>query len=304
MRDGIKVNQIESQTLKPKTLQPGLATASDRMEQLLYEYNSTHAQFCGLALANGIQLPSYDNESKRYFILTPRGSATWDSDRNDTWDKNFGKFVSQELRNVLDDVQGRISALQTTDEGLDEYFSCMANPSLILTLANGTKIWQCSSDGVSKFGIDTLNPVRVCLGASPKIQGNFHHIDLNDGYPMMINPSLTPDQFKSFISTLEKVLIATTHPNQNIIINCSQGQSRSGLFVICLLMHLARRRQITQKMTETIPLNYSIQTTDSNRLLCSVYSFVNFKRVTVHVNPKFIPFMVFMAENIHSSYLN
>ena len=272
------------------------------MEAQFSKYTATHAELCRLARTQTIKFPSYDPQSKKYFVSNnPGQTVPWDANRPDTWDDNFGKTVSPELAQVFAHAQGKIASLQLSDQGLDEYFSCMANPSLILTLGNGTKIWQCSAEGVVKLGTNTPNAVRVSLESTPTISGDFTHVCLDDGTPMMETPSINYEQLCLFLSTLEKAFLAAQQPNQNIIVNCSQGQSRSGLFVICLLMKLSVSDGFHQSLAERIPQEFLIKTSDWNQLLCSTYKFVNFRRVITYVNPKFVPFLIFMAITIYAS---
>jgi len=172
---------------------------------------------------------------------------------------------------------------------------------LILTLSNGTKIWQCSAEGASQLGHNTPNVVRVCLESTPSISGDFAHIDLDDGTPMMETPSMSYEQFCLFLATLEKVFLSAQNRDQNIIVNCSQGQSRSGLFVVCLLMKLSMCDEFSPNMEARIPKEFLIKTSDWTQLLCSTYKFVNFRRVITYVNPKFVPFLIFMAKKIHAA---
>ena len=170
------------------------------------------------------------------------------------------------------------------NSNIERYFDEMNNASNILD-HNSSQIYLASREGAVSFS-NKQSVTRFSLeNTFYPIDGfmDNHHVPLDDsGFCDPDNLPMTPKEFETFC---DKVDIASRLylNGHSILVHCTQGQSRSVLFTICLLMNLKKMR-----------LDNFMEINGSN-LLESTILYVSSKRNMALLHAKWIVPLLWMS---------
>lgn len=257
------------------------------------EYETHHANFVQQILQDGITLPEWNSEKKGWYDIDSPGNPTqsWESGCLSALGNGNECYVA-----ALESCKKKIARMQETEEGMDRYFEEMQSATFInIQLKDRVfGVFQASQSGAKMFANNSSQSLRVCLenkdGLDLAAQQCFEqniHVPLDDGSPFSRAPSMSKSEYAQFTDALlEAMNWKIESKGGSVLVHCSQGQSRSGLFVVCLFFILCKKSNPDKS---------------NDKLLGEVISSVSKDRNILDFSPRWYSFLPFFCSNISFS---
>lgn len=253
------------------------------------KYETYHKEFIQEIVQKGITLPEWDDQKKGWY---DEASNTGPSS---SWENGYLNALGAPncYTNALQLCKSKLNKMQENDEDMDRYFKEMEQATnLNIQMKSKFSIFHASRNGAKLFANDisniAKNTLRVCLenkdGLDSLTQQHFAYnlyVPLDDSSPFSRVPSMGKNEYEQFTNALGFVINWLQESKGHVLIHCSQGQSRSGLFVVCLLF-------ILHKID-------NIQSDDLN--LGTIISMVSMQRNILDFSPRWYSFLPFFCSN-------
>ena len=248
------------------------------------EYLKVHSDIIDKAKSKGIIFPVYSEHASRWEM---EDGGLFDPEAAYSWSRNVPRdlalseqLIGPEFSGSLRRCAEKLASMQNDEEALMDYFSEMQNASEVIP----GFLFHASRDGAIHFDSELKrNTLRICLEDIDGLEGlegskflKTLRVPLDDGSPLAVAPSMSFEQFCAFSSALQESI--RRHASALRLVHCSQGQSRSGLFVLCFLM-------------TALPLSPS-----PDRHLSQCIDFLSSKRKILDFASRWYPFQVYYSQ--------
>ena len=198
---------------------------------------------------------------------------------------------------ALNNMHGSVAKLSETEGGIMRYYAEMGGFSEIIP----NRFFHGSRQGANVFWnqehqeacktCGLKSALRVCLENEDRVNSDAAckfeetiRIPLNDFDPLAAPFSMNLTECDTFFSGLKRAYeVYLNHPDRAILVHCSQGQSRSGIFVLLFLMLLVQ--------TGFSPIDDADSTHSNSVILLRCMNFLLEKRAVVSISDRWQPFI-------------
>jgi predicted protein tyrosine phosphatase len=271
---------------------------SEQIGSLYFESFERHSKdFMLYASQKGIVIPSYEEKSDCYF--SPSGEEMSPYNQPNSWETMFSTLeIFYDLAQVHEFCKERFvqAATFTEDAPWEVFLDIMASAQQIATFSG--RIFIGSQASAERFATpSTTNVVSLLSKSSNPVvnqNGEFNNVfrvPLDDSVTTT-DLSINSDQFCAFISAIKYCVSEISMNDENdILIHCSQGQSRSGLFATCLLFILCAMG----KFSPEPGMDHIQAKTNPRKVIASCYKHINTFRPVIDINARFFLFLDWFA---------
>lgn len=266
-----------------------MAAASGEGGTITYEaLEKHHKQVTQHAAELGTEFPMLSEDKNRWLgedhnIYDPNSPRSWS-----TKSVTEASILHERVRELMA-VNSEALQLMQDEEGLVSYFWQMENASCILS--EPVELYHASREGAKRY--KGQHTVRYSLenidGLSEEESQHYeasHFIPLDDGSPLTTDYSMSAEEHRTFFRNLQAAFDDLAL-KKRVLVHCSQGQSRSGIFVLLLVLAL--------HVHGVLKLPGVADGLSNGDLLLQAVKFIAQKRKIISFSERWHPFIDFFA---------
>ena len=229
---------LEARRARPPPLAVHPARGGRNIQQLHADFAAVHARYIrGASLAHGLVFPTVNADGE----YVDRDGSSWEVDIPNGWNKSFltvPPLANTHLASAWRQCEENVASLATDWDRLEA-------EGLRRTIIPDTRVSVASITGATEH-TPTAPTMRISLEGErtdvAEFRGTYaggvvYVTGLDDGgVPTMVATPLTEAQLGAFMDALDAAgAWLDADPRNELLVHCSQGQSRSVLFATLLL---------------------------------------------------------------------